>query len=391
MKSYVPVRLYNRFFLLIWVEAFCLQMGQNIFNNLISVYTVSQGYSNTFAGSLAIPYMILAVLGRFYSGYISDTKSRRIGMFLGCAVFAVGAGFYCFPALAMPAVLLLFRGFHGFGYAAASTAYSAAVVDVTPKEQMALGLGINWTAQGAAQLVGGVVTVILVFGNDYRPVFLCAAVFCVTGAAAALLCRYENGEAADRPKTAGRITIGDIIEKKALSNALVVLVYYLGISIGTFYTVSLAAERGIAGGGLFFTACSVGMIVSNVCLVKIADQIGRLATLLPVFGIATLCNLCLAVTHSFSMLLLAGVLYGVSVGAMPVIQSATMEHLPPERRGAGTSTLFLAMDLSMGVGPVLWGAVIDGVSFTAAYLSGAAVVAAAGAVLVTVFLRKKKE
>ncbi len=390
MQNYVPTRLCNRFFVLLWVEAFGLQMGQNIFNNLISVYAVSLGYSNTFAGSLAIPYMILAVLGRFYSGYISDTRSRRIGMFLGCAVFAVGAGFYCFPALAVPIVLLVFRGLHGFGYAAASTAYSAAVVDVTPREQLALGLGVNWTAQGTAQLVGGVVTVALVFGSDYRPAFLCAAVFCVIGTAAALLCGYESKEASDRPKAAGRLTVGDIIEKKALPNALVVLVYYLGISIGTFYTVSLAGERGIAGGGLFFTACAIGMILSNICLVKIADRVGRLATLLPVFGVAALCNLCLAVTHSFSMLLLAGVLYGISVGAMPVMQSATVEHLPPERRGAGTSTLFLAMDLSMGLGPVLWGVVIDNLSFTAAYLGGTVLVAAAGGVLVAVFSQKQK-
>lgn len=387
MQDYVPTKLFNRFFLLIWVEAFGLQMGQNIFNNLISAYTVTQGYSNTFAGSLAIPFMILAVIGRLFSGYVSDTKSRRLGMCLGCAVFAAAAALYSLPALAVPAALLLLRGLHGFGYAAANTAYSAAVVDVIPREKLALGLGINWTAQGAAQLLSGVAAVALVLGSNYQPAFSCAAGCCAVGAAAAFLCSYERDAPPKEPKPrrAGRITPGDLLERKAVPNALVVLVYYLGIAIGTFYTVSLAAERGITGGGLFFTACAAGMILSNIFLVKLADRVGRLAVLLPVFGASALCCVLLAAVHSFPVFLLAGVLYGVATGAMPVFQSATVEHLPPERRGAGTSTLFLAMDLAMGFGPVLWGAWIDRAGFAAAYLAAAVLTAAAAVVLVIVF------
>ena len=80
MRLGMPAGLFNRFFVLLWVETLALQMGQNIFNNLISVYAVSLGYSNTFAGSLAIPYMILAVAGRLYGGYVADTRSRRTAM-----------------------------------------------------------------------------------------------------------------------------------------------------------------------------------------------------------------------------------------------------------------------------------------------------------------------
>ena len=381
-EHYVPGRLWNRFFLLLWAEAFALQMGQNIFNNLISAYAVSLGFSNTLAGSLAIPYMVLAVLGRFLSGRLADTRSRRAGMVLGCAMFTVGAAAYVAPLAAVPAALLLFRGLHGFGYAAASTAYSAAVADVTPPDQLALGLGVNWTAQGAAQLAGGVAVVVLVWGSSYWPAFLCAALFCALGTAAAVLCRYERPAPA-RPAPPP-LRAADILEKSALPHAAVVLIYYMNLAVGTFFTIPLAAERGIEGGGLFFTTCALGVIVSNICLVKLADRFGRLATLLPVFAVSALCDLCLAAAGSLAMLLAAGVLYGISIGAMPVIQSATVEPLPLQRRGAGTATLLLAMDLSMGVGPVIWGAVIDGFGFTAACLGAAAFAAAAAAALILV-------
>lgn len=385
-EAYVPKRFFNRFFLLIWVEAFGLQMGQNIFNNLISVYAVSLGYSNTLAGSLAIPYMVLAVLGRFLSGDLADNRSRRSGMVLGCAAFTIGAAAFLLPPAILPAAMMLFRGMQGFGYAAANTAYSAAVADVTPRDRLALGFGVNWTAQGTAQLVGGVAVVALVWGDIYWPAFLCAALFCALGTAAAALCRYERPAPVRRARRAFRLS--DILEPSALPQAAVVLIYYMNIAVGTFFTIPLAVERGIGNSGLFFTVCAFGMIASNLFLVKLAARFSRLATLLPVFAMAALCDLCLAAARSLPLLLAAGMLYGVSVGAMPVFQSATLDPLPLQRRGAATATLLLAMDLSMGLGPVLWGAVIDSFGFTAACLGGAAFACAAAAALVIVSLRK---
>ena len=94
-----------------------------------------------------------------------------------------------------------------------------------------------------------------------------------------------------------------------------------------------------------------------------------------------------------SMSPLAEVLHkaGMVITGSDMKESATVEHLPPERRGAGTSTLFLAMDLSMGVSPVLWGAVIDLEGFTAAYLGAAVLTVAAAVLLVIVFRRRTGE
>ena len=72
---------------------------------------------------------------------------------------------------------------------------------------------------------------------------------------------------------------------------------------------------------------------------------------------------------------------------MPVLQGETVRHLPVLRRGAGTSTLFLAMDLGMGIGPTIWGAVSDAAGFTLAYVLSAACIFLSMVLLTLVFRR----
>ena len=374
---YVPDRILNRYFLYAWIIAFTLQIGQNMYNSALSIYATGLGYSYTFAGSLAIPYLIMAVIGRIISGYVTDHRSRRLGMLLGCAAFLTGSLIFNIPSLAGAAFFMLFaRAIHGFGYACASTAYSVAAVDVTPPGDMAIGIGLNWTAQGISQGLCGVLLMVLVSGSNYQPLFLfttgclaVALVFCI-------LCRYEGSHPGKRIpfQFNPRELIHQMIEPSVLPKALSLFVFYCGISIITFFALTAAQERNIPNSGLFFTVCAVGMTFSNVFLVRLEKRFTTRGVLLPVLAAAALSNLLLSRCTSLAPFLLAGLFFGLGIGAMPVFQNAAVKNLPVLRRGAGTSTLFLSMDISMGIGPVIWGAVIDAAGTKTGFTLAACVV-----------------
>ncbi len=383
-EPYIPARILNRFFLCVWGVAFSLQMGQNIFNNSITVYANSLGYSNTFAGSLAIPYLMGALVGRILGGALSDTRSRRFGMLLGCGSFLTGSILYSIPSLAVSPVLMLARGMHGFGYACGSTAYSVAAVDVTPPEKMALGLGVNWTAQGFAQALGGVVTACLVINGSYTPLFIGAVLFLLLAVLFSQICSYERSQSGKAAKKV-RFRFADLVEKSAVPHAIVVFVYYLGLALPCFYAVSVSLKKGFANGSLFFTACAVGMVLTNLLLVRLAERIGNLAAMIPVFMFAIASVLLMGFGTRFASFLTAGALFGIGIGGMPVLQSETVRRLPVYQRGGGTSTLFLAMDLSMGIGPVLWGAALDRLSYRLVCVLSVCVMAAAVLLLLRVF------
>ena len=76
----------------------------------------------------------------------------------------------------------------------------------------------------------------------------------------------------------------------------------------------------------------------------------------------------MAFTSSFGALIAAGLLYGAAMAALPLIMGSCVQNLPANRRGSGTSTFYLAMDLSMGFGPVLWGFIIDITGFKTVFV-----------------------
>ena len=387
VEPYVPVRILNRFFLYVWGVAFFLQIGQNAYNNCIAVYANSLGYSNTFAGSLALPYLFGALAGRVLGGLLSDTRSRRLGMLLGCGSFLAGSVLYSIPPLAIPPVLMLARGMHGFGYACGSTAYSVAAVDVTPPDKLSMGLGINWTAQGFAQALGGVITAYLVIDGSYTSLFISADLFLILAVLCSLACSYErNRTPKAAPKTHPRPA--DLVEASAVPYAAVILVYYLGLALPCFYAVTLAVKKGFANGSLFFTACAAGMVLTNLLLVRLAKRVGNTAAMVPVFLSAIASVLLLAFGTQYASFLTAGVLFGIGIGGMPVLQSETVCHLPVYQRGGGTSTLFLAMDLSMGVGPVLWGMALDQLPYRLVCVLSVCVMGCAVVLLLRVFGRR---
>lgn len=390
MSDFTPTRILNKYFVLTWFVAFLLQIGQNLFSNTISVYIVSLGYSNAFAGSQALVYAAFAIAARFAGAYLCDYKSRMICMAAGCAAFAAASALFGIPALAFPVMILLLRGVQGFGYSLGTTGYFSASVDITPKDKVSIGLGMTLTAQGVAQLAGGVLAVVLVMESRYQPVFLAAAILTAAGVLFAIPCDYERKYAMKhRDRGAKKMALSDFIEKKAFRAALLVLVYYFGVALCMIFTVAAAQEQGFENGALFFTTAAIGMIIGNLGIVRIAERIGRIRTIVPLCFIAACCPLCVAFHTSMAVLLLGGFLYGITLSATPVIQAAAVESLPFDRRGAGTATMYIAMDITLGVGPFIWGVIIDASGYRTAFLA-AAVVFAATAALVPFTLKKAR-
>ena len=390
-------KLINGYFILIWIYAFFLQIGQNIFNNSVSLYMDSIGLGTDFAGLLAIPYAILAIVARLIGGWLTDHRGRRVTMLLGAAIFAVSAFLFTRPVLALPVCLLLLRGLHGFAYGTGNTAASTAVVDVTPPQQSGLGLGIYWAAQGVALAIGGLLVTGLMRGtDDFSLVFFTSVAVLVIAMALALLCNYEkkpDWAATDRDAPAGDTQrgIARFIEKRSIPYAVFFTVFFVGNACMAPYILMFAAERGIAGAGLVFTMAAVGMTLANLTCGKLAQLTHRPALVIAVvyvcFGLAVIAMALISGTVTY---VIAGFFYGASMGMAPLVQDEAVRGLPVLRRGAGTSTLYLAIDIGVGIGTAVWGKVVAASGFTAMYIAAGVVSLVAAVMAVVTFARRDK-
>ena len=73
--------------------------------------------------------------------------------------------------------------------------------------------------------------------------------------------------------------------------------------------------------------------------------------------------------QSFTRSLTAGsILKALGVGTLqPALQAATVQSVPPERRGAATSTFYIGTDLGQFSAPIIAGSLIDSVGYVSMF------------------------
>lgn len=367
---YKPDKLFNRFFIFLWIVAFTLQTGQNVFNSIVAVYANSYGYSNAFAGALSIAYLIGAIIGRTASGWITDRKGRRYGIIAGTIFFLSATLLFVLPVSTAPFGMFLLRFIHGIGYAIGTTSCLVAAVDVTPKDKTAVGIGLNFTGMGAAFALSGIlVSTCTAGGRSFVFLFLVTAGFLAASVLFGVLSRYENGIIPVKKKE--KSSLSSLIAPSAIPYALVIFVYYTAQALISFYLVPLAVSKGMNDVGLVYSLCALSMVICSLLFPRLSDRFGPLAGTLPVCAGGLIGFLLFLYTHDPVVFMASGLLYGASLSGLPIFQDAALKDTPVYERGSVMATLWLATDLAMGLTPIGWGALIDREGFTLPYCSAA--------------------
>lgn len=390
MSGEKTTRLFNRYFILVWIVALGLNLTQNMLNNAVTLYVTSMGMSTGFAGSLGIPYAILAIFMRFVGGSWIDRYSRRSLMVVGCVTFGVTAILFgCIPAVWS---LLLFRGLHGFSYSSGQLAASTANVDVTPPEKRNLGIGIFWVSSAVSLGCSGYLVTGLTSGGSYMPLFVACGAISLAVAVVALCCNYEkkSGQTARREqaKTTTYRGILRFVEPAAFRPAVLMFMEAVGISCVALYLLKFAQEMAYDNAALALVMATVGMAVGNLSSDKLSGKLGARNTLMLTFLVSAVGFALVVVVKCYATYLFGGVMYGFLQGiCMPVFSSLAVKGMPVDRRGVAGGTVYCMLDLGMGIGTTLWGAVIGAFGFTVSFLGGAVVLVLA-MVLSFLFYRK---
>lgn len=118
----------------------------------------------------------------------------------------------------------------------------------------------------------------------------------------------------------------------------------------------LAQERGIPRYGLFFTFYGLSSLILRVPAGRLSDRLGRGNILVPALFLLTFSVFLIGLARSSLLLLLAGLLYGGSLGsAYPALIAWVVEANPPERRGAVLSIFTASFELGLAFGSIILG------------------------------------
>ena len=169
------------------------------------------------------------------------------------------------------------------------------------------------------------------------------------------------------------VTRRPLYAREALLPTAVQFCMYLTFTSYTTFLPLYARSLGMGNAGFLYSTYALALISTRVFGANISDRFGRSAVIVPGLGCIITAYLIFACALSPIFLYIAVSLYGLGIGfTQPGLSALTIDQLTPDRRGLGMSTFSQGLDLGMGLGGILMGAIATRFGFPVMYVCGSA-------------------
>lgn len=372
----------------LWTSRYLYALLISIFPHAITSMTVaslplialSMGADDARAGLVTTLFTLSALLIRPVAGYLIDQRGRRLVLIAGALLTVVVCIMYGLTGVLW--LILLLRLMHGVGFGAQSTAVSTLVADIVPDTRRGEGIGHAGILLSIVSAIGpGLALWLFSLVGPSTLLIIITAI-----AALGLLLTFFVHSPADRPGK-GQVTVAALenrieppgkkpkgidrfLERTALPSAFVQL--FVSLTMGAIITFlpAFAASQGIADISPFFWMNAAALLVSRPLLNVLGKKHGLSRLLLPGFFLLLLCFILLGFSNSMPMFMAAGALLGIGSGVMlPSLGTIVVTVCPPDRKGTANGTLFSAVDLGIGTGALLWGALAGFMGYAGVFLA----------------------
>lgn len=336
-----------------WILSCAMFLFMTSFNLILpelNTFITELGGGNQ-KGLIITLFTISAAISRPFSGKLSDTIGRKKVMIIGIIVCFVVSLLY--PLSFSIWFFLILRFLHGFSAGFLPTGATALVTDILPKESRGRGMGIWGTfislGIGVGQSMGD--WLFRLYGMDN--LFIFAAIISLV---AALLIAYvkETLEVQQKFKLHHlRITVHDVFEPSVLPAAFVMFLTASCSGIIFVLTPDISDYLGINNKGWFFGIYVISTIVIRLFSSSLSDKIGRRKTLLIGVSLLIASMFLIGTAHNLTAYTTAAVLFGVATGiTSPTLFAWTADLSHKDRRGVGSGTMFIALELGIMLGSI---------------------------------------
>lgn len=379
------MRIWTRTFVLATVVNFLVSLVFFMLMVTMATYAGERfSASDSVAGLAASIFIVGALVVRPFAGRFLDVVGRRRMLLLGLGVFSV-ASFLYVPADNL-GLLLAVRMLHGAGLGASHTAIAASIMTVLPPARRSEGMGYFTLSGTVATAVGPAIALAVLQLGAVEWLFGFGAVLSTGALLLAFGLRFplpgrdggETGPIGDRARSG----VGGFLEPSVLPIASMMLLLGIAFTGMLSYVSTHAAALDLTGAlSGFFLVYSGVIAVSRLFVGRLHDARGDNVIVYPALVSMAAGLVVLALASSGVALLVAGGLLGLGMGTLQSSAHVIAVSVAPLHRvGLATSTLFIMMDLGVGLGPLALGPVIAQWGLGAMYLGLSALVLVAAGV-----------
>ncbi|MFC4792100.1 MFS transporter [Hymenobacter endophyticus] len=351
-------RVYTVGFWLMCLSSLLFFMSFNMLLPELPDYLTRLG-GEDYKGFIIALFTLTAGISRPFSGKLADTVGRIPVMVFGSLVCFICGFFYPF-AVTVTAFLGL-RLLHGFSTGFKPTGTAAFIADIIPLERRGEAMGLLGVAGSVGMAAGPMLGSWLAQRFSLNTLFYCSS-------GLALLSLVVQGTMTETlPKTQRQPfswkllrleSWEEVFEPRVLAPAVVTLLCLF--PFGAVLTVVPDQSRflGLVGEnkGLFYTCYTGASLVIRLVAGRASDKYGRVPVLIGSSAIMVASLGLLALAQSAPVFLAGAILLGLGTGLnSPTLYAWTVDLSHPERRGRAVATMYIALEMGIGLGALLAG------------------------------------
>lgn len=359
-------KILNSTFLILCILCITTSVSGMCVSSIITLYTTqSFGVSLTVAGAVVGISTVASILIRPVLGPATNHVDKRTLVLIAC-----GCSFFANIGLAYaPNVFFLkvFRFLSGIGSGMCNAATLAMVAECLPEDKVTQGVGYYSLAGVVISAVGPSMVLSISEALGYHNMFLIVAASCLLSLAISL--GLPHSISVPGGFHMRDIRIREIVAPESVVPATVMLLFAIVNGVQASYIFSYAVSRGFASAGLYFTIQSVFCFGARLLTGQITNRRKYPFTTVMSGLLMTVFSLILGFGNSLACLYTAGAVFGLAYGTIvPVSQTICLSRPPEERRGSGSNTYGLFIDIAVGIGGSLGGFFADLYGYTTLFL-----------------------
>lgn len=363
----------------------CLYMT---YTNVV-LYVLAGGGTAMLVGIVRASQLVTSLLFRPLAGRMSD-RSRLIPMLFGTA------GYFIVSALWLADVPISFApvvaALQGICFSFASTGVYSLAADVVPSEHVTHCYTYLNLVETAAAAISTTFAIYLRNRSGFHEVFLvvwglsfvtmsCIVLLSLTSwkrnggryyHPGHLFRDYKKALRAERRGAKDKLTLGDLIDKKALCPA----VFYMAIMFAgeavLGYLVAYGKASHIGNPGVFYTVQAVTVYIASLFVGSIDEKHGAKAVLIPGFIFYFLAMAGIFLNISYASIIICGLLFGLGVAfVQPELSSIAVRMAGEDHKGRANSTVGIMIDIGGAAAGLTFGAMADSVGYRSIYAASA--------------------
>lgn len=335
------------------INAF-MNLSKQMSNSILSKYVDSLGAAATIVGLVSSVFAAAALIFKIISGPALDTYNRK-HIIIG-AMIALGISFTGYSFSSAVPLIVLFRFLQGAAQAFTATCLLTMASEALPPEKFGAGVGMFALFESVAQAIGPTVGLALVGIIGYQATFAVSAALMFLSAVIAVFYKYPF-----RRTKKFRIAWSSVLAGEAVPFAVLLFVFNFSFCVVSTYLVIFAGQQGVFENiGYYFTVNACTLMMSRPLIGRLTDRYGVVKVLIPAMICFVSSYWIISCSVTLWMFLLAAFISAFGLGAcQPAVQALCMKCVPAKRRGAASSTCYIAQDLGNLAGASAAGFVIE--------------------------------